>query len=797
MVTNSGRLLPGIRLPGCPAGYGLRLQAQIAHIQGSDNCLQLLADAAKAYRSQGDLAGEALCIMMEGDFVCSQQYSNITALNMVIYESASHNGSDERWDAIKDDRQLSDADKARQLYAAAQSLFGVCSAPRGVAAIHMRMACLTMFEAILRGNREDLSGSDPYFEIRKDLQMSNAIFQFAGDYLSVKLVETHIIILEILSSGLSRAAVAGEIGVWGKQHGNIQYVHDLGLLLLRLGHYQWRNKRAFDHSLLLLEAAQVLFAGLDAHGSEIQAEVARAEILSEVLDLVAARMAFLSAERKLGELMNMLQTRAPPELWRPQCEIVKLKLKTSMVQPFFYLGEIATLKRLLSVIQSSQGSVEANKERISNEPRSILYLAKLQCRDKMQEDDMTGALQCLDVGFNSLSALDAELYGEHRQIARINILGEMMRYEEARAIVREMFLRDEIDNELESGIAAFNVASKRHFRSLYNKTQLRLAMDSLEFELAKEYVEKLERLDDDQYSKKGPNGLPISPEALYILGPRCEGLGDLEGAIIHVHAHLDAIEAARTKISDTAVRATSFGHNEVFEVFDTAVRICVQLHETKHPPPELTCSPPLEGQTWIAQELIFAERGKARAMLDSVRATLNFSSQGGEHGVQRQISDFRRRKPMEQMARSAKVVPRLESQLEQGNPKNEELVKNQLSTEKSLLDSLEVDFAQIGSPISIEKSLQSLTDIRAYSDNPDIPGIVKHLPANMVVLEYTTAYNGLAIFAVEASGIVASHWVHIRKIDLQQKILDFMWLMRHENKEAPTASLGTGRLCNS
>jgi hypothetical protein len=142
--------------------------------------------------------------------------------------------------------------------------------------------------------------------------------------------------------------------------------------------------------------------------------------------------------------MDILRQRVPPQLWRPQCETDKLRLETSMVLPFFYPGEATPLERLLGTMQSSPGDVEVNKERVAKEPGLILlYLAKLQYKEKIQEDDMTGALQCLDVGLKSLSALDAELYGEHRQVARINNLGEMMRYDEVRVNVREMSLNHE------------------------------------------------------------------------------------------------------------------------------------------------------------------------------------------------------------------------------------------------------------------------------------------------------------------------------------------------------------------
>jgi hypothetical protein len=157
------------------------------------------------------------------------------------------------------------------------------------------------------------------------------------------------------------------------------------------------------------------FASLDPRGSEIRAEAARTEILSEVLDLVVARVAFLSAEWKLDELMDILRTRVPPQLWRPQCETIKLRLKTSMVLPFFYPREVITLKELLGTMQSNPGDVAINKERVAKGPSFILYLAKLQYKEKIQEDDMTGAFQCLNVGLKPLSSLDAKLYGEHRQ----------------------------------------------------------------------------------------------------------------------------------------------------------------------------------------------------------------------------------------------------------------------------------------------------------------------------------------------------------------------------------------------
>lgn len=781
------------QLPGCPTAYRLKMEAELAHIQGLPTSYQLLRASYDAYRAEGQLAGEALCRMIEGDWACSQQFSNIIALNMVICANQSEDGSSV-WDSVEDALQRRDSNDARSGYDEAQRMFHDADAPRGVAAMDLRKGCLTIFELLMDSGLVQSSGNDLYAEARVNFQTSRFAFELAGDHLSVKLVEAHIIILDILSLGASRAEAAAAIGNWGQRKGNIQYVHDLGLLLLRLGNFQWRKKRAFDSSRLLLEAAQALFAGLGDHIAEVQAEAAGANILSQVLDLVSARVMFLSAERKLNQFMHGMSERAPPQLWQPQCELIGISLNRAMTSTFFHLGDVTTLKRILGVIQISESGL-ALEIRKAQEPQLILYVAKLQSKEMMQADDMAGALDCLNHGNALLSALDLDVYGEAREVARINLLGEMMRYEEARAIVRDMARKEEQKSDSERDVG--NQALQRYVRTATCRIILQSALNALDFELAVDYLQKVDDLDDIQYIQKDPNILPQSAEALYFLSCLHEGLGDKESAIIRANACINAIEVSRSNISEPTARTTSFGHNEAVEAFDVAVRICFHLHRDRHqkPPFEINCNPRLKGRTWIEQALIFAEQGKARSMVESIHVRMNKIVQSSD--VQGQLVAFHQRKVMEQMAKSAKMISRLEGLIggtDSSSQEEREKLLAKLSAEKLNLQSLEKEFAQATAQVTDQYKLQSFAGMRTFSNSSDIFEELKDLPSDTVVLEFTTAYDGIGVFVIDFSGILASEWVQINKLELQHQISDFLRLMRREGLQDQDLTPVFGRI---
>jgi hypothetical protein len=147
---------------------------------------------------------------------------------------------------------------------------------------------------------------------------------------------------------------------------------------------------------------QHLFSNLGTQVSELQAEAAGAGILAEELDLVSARMAFFSAERKLDHLQVALRGNLSASNWKKPFESVKMSLNTAMVLPFFYLGETSTIERLLSELKAIP---EGDVLRKAREPQTVLFLYKLRYREALNEDCMEKAMECLEAGYKELSTL--------------------------------------------------------------------------------------------------------------------------------------------------------------------------------------------------------------------------------------------------------------------------------------------------------------------------------------------------------------------------------------------------------
>jgi hypothetical protein len=173
----------------------------------------------------------------------------------MICESTQCDGSS-HWDSIEDSLEVRNSEEASKFYDEALRTFEDKGGLRGMAAVHLRKACLTSMNIIFSPKTDARYDEDLLTRSRKDLDDVNKLFEMAGDHPSVKLVSVHKMIFDILVNPTSfELGNASEIGKWGVSTGSFQYAHDLGLLLLRTGLFLWRRWRAFDSSTLCLEAA--------------------------------------------------------------------------------------------------------------------------------------------------------------------------------------------------------------------------------------------------------------------------------------------------------------------------------------------------------------------------------------------------------------------------------------------------------------------------------------------------------------------------------------------------------------
>lgn len=309
--------------------YPYKLRAEIAHVQGlpSDELLN------KAFLSYENMAprGYAACLLLKGDWTVSHPFSNPTSLNLMICESTRCDGSS-HWDSLEDSLEVKNSEEASKIYDEAWRKFEDKGGLRGKAAVHLRKACLSSMNIIFGRKTDARLNENLLAQSRRDLDDANQLFEVAGDLLSVRLVSIHKMIFEILTDPASFKPVnASEIGRWGASTGSFQYAHDLGLLLLRTGLFMWRRWQAFDSSTFCLEAAQELFSALGAQGTEAQAEAARAKILAEKLDLVAAQALFLASEAKLRALRTRLSSTQRLGDWEG-LTLVQSSLHEAMVQ---------------------------------------------------------------------------------------------------------------------------------------------------------------------------------------------------------------------------------------------------------------------------------------------------------------------------------------------------------------------------------------------------------------------------------------------------------------------------------
>lgn len=764
-------------LAGYSSGYPHRLRAEAAHVQGLDVDNALLDKARDVYAGTGDTIGQAACILLKGDWVVSQPFSNPTALNLVICESVSHNGT-AHWDDLEDDFELRAIREASLFYDEAKVLFEQSNAKRGVAAVYLRKACLFTLGLLYEEKKERDVNFNRLLEAMDHLNQSKTLFETAGDHLAVQLVSVHKMILVMLAyPNTFNSAEAAEVGRWGASNGCFQYVHDLGILLLRLGNFVWRTKRSFDSSVACLKAAQNLFSALGAQGSEIQAEVARAEIFADLLDLSTARTLFLDAETKLNGLEDALSQVWRLGPWRAPLDCVKQGLHSAMATTSFYLGDRPTFSRLSGEIQASS----ADGLHLAREAQTTLYRYKAQYRNFLRQSQMAEAMNYLEKRLQGLSHIASQHPGSTTQITTTH----------AKAILQSIHEAIESSsNSWTESLRTWNPYFQAKMLMRQNRVMFWLCLLARNFDLAFVYKERLDDLEKKRPGQRKPDTLSKNPSSLLAVALLLEGRAMLRDALVCINIATCAVDTEWQQITDRDVRMLMFSHSETTEIFNCAIRICFRLNAVQQEikPREINCDPPLTGSNWTDQAFIYAERGKARSMLEAIRSQKDIQPE-----AKKALSDIDRRlarvrKTMEQIAKLAKKEGKIREQIGESVDVLQRERQADSGKQLSKVQSERQNYERrlIEEQAALEQLKQSA--IEKYPYPPalyarvdfavgDIASYLTSIPENTAVVEFCTMSDGIGVFVIGREGILTANWADIHYIDLQKLVADFLFLM--------------------
>ena len=229
-------------------GYADLVAADMHRRAGDLSTAQTLLSRAEAlYGAAGDDTGEALCLMTRADWQCAP-FSTPLDWNLAVVDSSGPSSS------------LSAALEAEEAaagvavsYAEAERLFVAAGAPRGEAAIALRLGYL----ASLR---------DDWTEAAAQAARARALFADAGDTLNAQLAATHLLMAALCGawSGADAISLATTIGNWGAVSQSFSFALGLGVMVNRLARHWLVRRGHCERALACSAAARTLFEALGA-----------------------------------------------------------------------------------------------------------------------------------------------------------------------------------------------------------------------------------------------------------------------------------------------------------------------------------------------------------------------------------------------------------------------------------------------------------------------------------------------------------------------------------------------------
>jgi CHAT domain-containing protein/tetratricopeptide (TPR) repeat protein len=719
---------------------------------------QLLSEAERMYRASGDPAGVALCLMTRGDWLCAP-FTSPLVWNHAMQEGIQSSRLAWSIESVELDRTRVDASSAAALFDEADSLFGSVNAPRGTAAVQLRRGYL----AVLEGRYD------------RAVELSTAAataFESAGDGWGVQVARAHRA-LSLVGLGGAPEDLAGSdsIGAWGKRTGSFSFALGLGLLFAREGRSWLMRDGDYERALACYRLAVALFEALAAGSNAAQALVDQGEAYRIVGDGTAALEKY---EKAWEWYLGAATAPAPPTISRERGlllggEIYNLYLDRMDPEG---MAETATRVEGLLALPAKGGSgggaipgfdigaLLGPTDPVGQGIRSIVA--------------QNEALVPLYRGVQARDAGDAELAARHfqaateaaerappgeREFLRAVVLGTAHRYDEAAEAYRRHLggaappggsLMETMLGLL-GGAERAQAEARQQEQNVHEQaaamfTRVRAYSD------ARRHLDALEEIGGPRWWAAGPRPW----ESLSDYGEVLEGLGSLSDALEYYERAIGELEARRGLLSlDELKTALAGGRGAQFLYFQAA-RTAMKLEESM-PQGPANGSP---GGTFMGKVFEFAERGKARALLDLLAASATHQRSSGTE------SDALRswREATSRMAawRGLLALERGKRPPEGSDPERIARLTEQIRSGERELHALRQRLAT--SDPEVERAVSSEADIMS------VDRVSAALGEGILLLQYYFLGEDLLAWAISSRGVLEQHRAAMEPGALERRI---------------------------
>lgn len=574
--------------------------------------LDYLEKSRTLYRRDRDAAGEASCWMLEGDWIAAPLTSP-TVLNMSMSSPASETSSSSPLQFARElDRSHLDIDKAGTAYDKAEQLFRKSISPRGIAAIKLRQGYL----AQLRGDYRTASA------LAKEAAEA---FGKSGDRIGYWTSRAQLALIRIAAGELpEEQETAQAIGRWGAGDGSASVALGLGFMTTRIGWHCLLREADFEKALACYRLAETLFASLGAAGHRVQSVADQAYLLNYLGAREAAVVLFEKAV-DLSETEHGAET--PQDGYAP---IRLLGLLINLWQTYLTNMDAEGMERVAGRLQAQLMRWEKSREGESGPAtvdivtQSVVQLALRTIENSATLVPCYRAVSARDDGDTAEAerqfaiALQAAstATSTEREFYKTTVYAHRRDYASAAAAYERYLQQREADSLVTQMVqaAAANIgaeAARELLRQQTRNTHTQAAAAFTRFkayEKAKQHLDALEELEGGNWwaSEYRPW------ESLQTYGEVHEGLGRRAEAGDYYDQAIRQFEESRQKLSRDELKTALAGRTSgPADLYFMAARNALDRSLEVNSGQRSGGDGELE-----AQSFDYAERGKARALLD-------------------------------------------------------------------------------------------------------------------------------------------------------------------------------------
>lgn len=703
-----------------------------------DTAQAKLAQTKTDYQQLYDTAGTAACLLLEGDWIAAP-FSTPHIHNIYIGSTSGSVNSNPHWKS--EERELdvytSNHAEALQFYRNAENLFIKADAHRGLAAIALRYSYLAAI-------------SGEYLEAKQQSLSAQKIFLEQGDQLGYVTAIAHQLLARIGNGELieENNSELSQITQWGKTTGSYSYALGLGIMIGRVARRWVLRDGDYERAIAGYRLSESLYEALGASIHQAKSEVDQGELLLDLGEYIEA----VPLYEKAVQFHKMAgEEDYDSDNWL----FLKINFQYLLLSALFQIHVnrndpdaleliVQQLNELYSQIPSQDPQNIAmpsqNLGAMINSFEFEFMVPTLRVRKAYQSGDKIAMKKWLDIALTVARRASPD----QRDFNEGIVYGYARSFDQAKQALKRHY-----DRPSDTGIGSNIFKQMLSNPDLKHLAEIELQMQRRRFhqqayaafsnirayEEAYKHLQQLESLAGKDWWQNED-----SPwEELEYYGRIYQELGHLEEATHYFDRAITLLETRRQRISRDQYKtalASKLGSRAIYfgaakTTLLLAIKNTTNLDSAHH-------------QALLAKSYLYAERGKARGLLDLISGRIGTASLGSAAG-----SAVRTWHELNAKLTTWRGL--LGAEQRQQSPSAERIayLNQHIAEDEKLLDQAEQALAKANPNF--------YQTINPQAKVLDAEAIASYLPKNAMLIQYAIGSEELLIWGITSAGQIEAH----------------------------------------